>query len=760
MDVDAKGAPALVPALGFLAGTCLAARLEVAPGAACALLVALGFALKHPAGRFAVFLALGLVNAELRWLEPRAALHALDRERPAVVVAEIAGHPVRGDDEILLRARTRYVRQGRTVARVGLDVFVTLPKEAAAPPLGAAVRLKGYLRRSPGYANVADPRPGPWRLRLKSARFLEVVEPPGPVAAAAAWVRSRAEEALAAARRRRPESVGLPLVRALLLGDRCELPRAWPQVLRRSGLAHLLAVSGLHVGLWALLLFLASQPLPRSLRYLATIAGVVLYLLLVGPRPAVVRAALMGLLAFGALLAHRPPQALNALAWCVFALVLPQPDVIAELGFQLSFAATAGIVVLAPVYAERWWRRPRWLRRLRAPLAASFAAQVATLPFLVPATGTCHPVAILFNLVAIPWLALFLVAAFVWLAAAVVCAPAAALLLGAVDVLAWPLALAARLPPTSFELQLAALSPLAAGSVAVALAAAGLWPRRAAPLALGLVLVSLTGAGTEAAGPAELVMLDVGQGDAVVVRDGLRAVLVDGGGWPRGDFGGRVLLPALASAGVRRLDAVLSTHGDLDHCGGLADLVRYLPVAEVWTGPGVGADGDCAGRLLAAPGPRHREVSKDEILRVGRWRLTVLHPGRADRGRPNDLSVTVLAAFGSRRVLLAGDLEAAAEAALVARLGSGLRADVLKVAHHGSKTSTTPAWLAAVSPRIALVSAGAYNRYGHPSPAVLERLAGAGARVLRTDRSGRIDLAFYDDGRILISLPASPVGLR
>ncbi|MCP4654743.1 MAG: DNA internalization-related competence protein ComEC/Rec2 [bacterium] len=752
--MDARESPALLPALGLVLGTGLAPYLTFQPRPALVLVIALGVTLRTPTGRFAACLALGLLNAGLQWIEPRQAMDLLELTRPVVVVVRTTSHPIRQDEDSLLRTRTRRLRQGRRVATVRFDLLVILPDGTEPPELGSTLRLRGYLRRSPGFANRPGVEPGPWRMRLRSPRFLSIDAPPGIGMRLAGRLRRGVEAELGRLDESRT-GPGLPLARALLLGDRSQLPLSWQQALRRLGLAHLLAVSGLHVGLLGLLLVVLGAALPRRMRYLLALAGIVVYLLLIGPRPAVLRASIMGLLALAALLFDRPPQALNALACCVFVLVLHRPAIVTEVGFQLSAAATAGIVILSPLFFERWILLPALLRR---PLATTAAAQIATLPFLLPLAGVCHPLAALLNLPAIPWLALYLLVAFPWLAIAMVSSSAARVLLPLLDALAAPLAGLGSLPPTSAELLLVAARPHEAWIAFGVLVAAGLWPRWAVRGLLVAVLLLLKGAAPPAAfGPAapELVVFDVGQGDAILLRDGPRALLVDGGGWPAGDLGGRVLLPALAEVGVRRLEAVALTHPDLDHCGGLVDLVHYLPVREIWMAPGW-LKGGCASQLLSAPGPRWRVMWRDERAHLGRWRLRALHPGAGERHGENDRSLVLMAEFAGRRALLTGDIEATGERDLVRRLGDGLRADVLKVAHHGSKTSTTPQLLRCVRPRIGLVSAGQANPYGHPAPLILGRLEAHGVRVLRTDQVGRISLSFHPAGRIEIALPAAP----
>ncbi len=749
--MDARDSPALLPALGLVLGTGLAPHLTFQPRLALVLVVALGVALRTPAGRFAACLALGLLNAGLQWIEPRQAMDLLEMTRPVEGVVRTTSHPIRQDQDSLLRTRTLRLRQGRWVATVRFDLLVILPDGVEPPALGSTLRLRGYLRRSPGFANRPGVEPGPWRMRVRSPRFISVDAPPGIGMRLASRLRRGVEAELV----RLDEGhtgPGLPLARALLLGDRSQLPLSWQQALRRLGLAHLLAVSGLHVGLLGLLLVVLGAALPRRMRYLLALAGIGVYLLLIGPRPAVLRASIMGLLALAALLFDRPPQALNALACCVFVLVLHRPSIVTEVGFQLSAAATAGIVVLSPLLSERWILLPVWLRR---PLATTVAAQIATLPWLLPLAGVCHPLAALLNLLAIPWLTLFLLVAFPWLAVALVSSPAARALLPLLDALAAPLAGLGSLRPTSAELLLVAARPHEAWIACGVLIGISLWPRWAARGLLVAGLLLLRGAVPPATAAPELVVFDVGQGDAILLRDGPRALLVDGGGWPAGDLGGRVLLPALAEVGVRRLEAMALTHPDLDHCGGLVDLVHYLPVREIWMAPGW-LDGGCASQLLSAPGPRWRVLWRGERARLGRWRLRVLHPGAGERHGQNDRSLVLMAEFAGRRALLTGDIEATSERDLVRRLGDGLRAEVLKVAHHGSKTSTTPQLLRCVRPQLGLVSAGQANPYGHPAPLILGRLEAHGVRILRTDQVGRISLRFHPSGRIAIALPAAP----
>lgn len=788
-------APAAPPAAAVLLGTALGREAAVAPPGPLVALALLGVALAgfggsplRPRSRVLASVGLaitalscGFLNGHLRGGGPA---YVPDPARPVTAVVETTGHWRRLGEVWSAPAQVVRLRQGDRVigGGAGLDpLYLHVGAEAAPAPFGARLRVKGYLDRPARLGNPtprAEAAPGPWRLRAKSGRLLTVETGPGRLDRLAGALRTRVEAGLAAAGAARGAGgtgLGLPFVRALLLGDGGDVPPAVERSLRRLGLGHLLAVSGLHVGMVAGVVLLLATPLPRPARWLAGLAAVGLYLLLVGPRPSLLRASAMACLAVVALLAERPPSARNALAVAAAVLVLTRPATLGEPGFQLSVGATAGLLWLSPHLAERWARTPL-LERLPCPvrdgLAVSAGAQLGTLPWALPLFCLLVPAAPLVNLVAVPWAAVLLVGCGLWTALAALAAGSeagaalAGALLPALDLLAAPAGLLTALRPTPWTSLPLALGPVPAALLALALFACLARPRVGLPfVAAALAWTAADGARLAARGGLagaravpELVMIDVGQGDAILLRDGGETLLVDGGGWPAGDLGGRVLLPTLATLGVRRLDRVLLTHPDRDHCGGLVQIAGYLAVAEVWTGPAVdkaGATG-CAAELLSLPGVRRRTAAAGARLRVGRFRIEVLHPEAGEKERPgsgdNDASVVLAAEVFGRRTLLTGDVEAAGERALVGRR-RGLDCDVLKVAHHGSRSSTTPALLAAATPDLALVSAGARNPYGHPAPDVIDRLRRAGARVLRTDRHGMVVLRFHPDGHRGIELP-------
>ncbi len=760
--MDLRNAPMLLPAAGFAAGTLLAFQVSYLPVAPLAVLSLLFLALGRRTGICLAFLGFGLLAAAVRLDLPQRATASVRLESPVEALVRVTGHWIADDDGWSVPARVLRLRQGNAVETPPLEAILHLPDPEAPPPsFGSTLRVKGYLTRSPGFANRVPVPPGGWRLRVKSRLLMELESPPGAVARLSAALRRRVEKAYGAAG---PESEGRrqgkALARALVLGDASDFPLEWKRGLRVTGVYHLMSVSGVHVALVAGAVWLLGGRLPRTLRLVLMLASIFSYLLLVGPLPALVRSAVMGSLGVAALLAERPPAAANALGWAVILLLLDHPQAALSVGFQLTVSATAGLLLLAPPLAERWRSRfaPSWLVE---PVAASAGAQLATLPWALPKFHLLSPLAPWLNLPAVPWTGLALIASLVWTAAALLSPSLAGALLPVLDWLAAPFSWPSRTPPEVWFPLPAVLSPLWAWLLAGSLGTLLFLPARRALAILitgAACLAVFAGVGRPEPGrpDPELVMIDVGQGDSILLRDGGRAILVDGGGWATGDLGGRVLLPALLGEGVRRLDALVMTHPDRDHCGGLVDIAAYLAVDEVWTAPGWDLSG-CAGRLLEIPGARKRFLGKGSRIALGRWRLAVLHPeADDDHGEVNERSLVLLAEVYGRRVLLTGDIERWAEHRLAGCCAPDLRADVLKVAHHGSRTSSTETFLEAASPRLALISVGVNNPYYHPSPDVVERLQDHGARVLRTDLSGEVVLRFREDGRMRIETPGAP----
>ncbi len=728
----------------MLAGTGAAACIPHLGIGLLVALCALALASGSRPGRWLLWLAIAALWARLAWTDVERSRPRLDSLRPVEARVLVVEHPRRGAFGWTVRARMEVAHQGTSVDPAGRDVVFELPADVE-PALGERYRGRGYLSRGEGFANRLAVDGGPWRFRIKARSLVVREEGAGWLASLSTRARRRIERALEVG----GGGPGGAFARALVLGDASGLEAGWRRGMRRSGLAHLLAVSGFNVSLAAVVCLLAGWWLPGRWRYVPAGFGVLFYLFIVGPMAPILRATLMTVLLLAALSIRRPPHPANALALTVGALLLWRPQWIGDAGFQLTVAATAGLMFLTPRLEASW---PRLAPGLRRTVAASVAAQLATLPIVIATFHHTTPLGVVANLFAVPWSALLMLCSLGWCAIALVAPQVAAASAPLLDAAAWPFVGLAATPAGLWLVQPTAASTGMACLLGAALLSVSLFPRRSWAWA-ALALLGLQCARPRLPGLPSLTMLDVGQGDAILLRGGGRAILVDGGGWSEGDFGGRVLLPALAGEGLRRLDAVVLTHSDRDHCAGLLDLVDYLHVGEIWAAPGAGEG--CARQLLLRAGPRLRPLWRGERWRVGAWSFDVLGPPPGVVATSNNArSLVLLARAGGASVLLTGDIAASEERALL-DLVTDSSVDVLKVAHHGSRSSTSEDLLSRLRPRLALVSVGPRNPFGHPHPTVLARLARRHVPTLRTDLAGEIAISVAA-GRLRIETPAAP----
>ncbi|MDB5214776.1 MAG: internalization-related competence protein ComEC/Rec2, partial [Myxococcaceae bacterium] len=551
-----------------------------------------------------------------------------------------------------------------------------------------------------------------------------------------------------------------------------DLTSADQRAFRRSGLAHLLAVSGMHLVLVvatfvaALRALLARMPAVSTrvapLRVAAAL-GLPLawvYADLAGGSGSAIRAAWMTSVALLAHVLSRKPDTARAFGLSVAGMALADPLVAFDLSFALSAAATAGLLGLSTRIARPLLARmPAWTAPAVRAISASLAASIACAPVLACMTADLPLAGVVANLVAVPLgelAALPLCLGHALLeplpGAEAGCAFAASGALALVRSIAHGFA---SVPWGTAPVPTPTAGQLAAIAVGVAAAARAVTSRPwhwaipcAAAVALFEVQARARGSPT---GVLRVTMLDVGQGDAAIVDlpDGT-AFVIDGGGLVGSpvDTGERVLAPVLRARRRRNVRAAILSHPHPDHFGGLRRGLDAVTLGALWdTGQGEaeGAGADYAALLadLRARGvPVVRPGALCGVHMVGGARIEVLAPCPdpvVDRGA-NDNSFVVRIELGRRSVLFVGDAEHAAEADLLAARRASLRADVLKVGHHGSRTSTTPAFLEAVDPSIAVISCGIRNRFGHPAPVTLATLARSPTRVFRTDRDGSVTI--------------------
>ncbi|WP_433535274.1 ComEC/Rec2 family competence protein [Micromonospora sp. CA-249363] len=547
------------------------------------------------------------------------------------------------------------------------------------------------------------------------------------------------------------------LLPGLVVGDTSRLPPAVEEDFRATGMTHLNAVSGSNVAIVVGAVLLVARWARAGPWLAGVLCGVALvgFVILVRPSPSVVRAATMGAIGLVALAAGRPRAALPALAAAVTVLVLVDPELAGDAGFALSVLATGGLLLLAPRWRDGLRRRgvPAGLAEA---LAVPAAAQVACGPVVAGISGTVSLVAVPANLLAVPAIA----PATVLGVTAAVLSPVWPAGAGFVAWLAswpawWLVVIArhgARLPAGTLPWPGGAWGALLLAGLTVALLVAARRPlvRRLVAVVAVAVLVGALGVRLVAGGwppPGWVVVAcAVGQGDALVlpVAPG-RAVLVDTGPEPG------AVDACLRRLGIREVSLLVVSHFHLDHVGGVAGVFRGRRVAAVLTPSSTDPASGRAAVRAAATGGRAtmRDTTAGARHRIGGVELLVLgppYPLGGTRSDPNNNSLVLRATVAGVSVLLPGDAETEEQHAVLVRTPPDqLRADVLKVAHHGSAYQDE-GFLAAVRPAVALVPVGAGNTYGHPNPALLGRLSRHGARVLRTDTDGDVAAIRTADG--------------
>jgi len=536
-----------------------------------------------------------------------------------------------------------------------------------------------------------------------------------------------------------------PLVDALVIARTAELDLEVRERYARSGLAHILSISGLHVGFIAAWLGLVLRVIglgPRA-RFWAATTLIAAYCWLLGlPAPAT-RAAVMLALDGFARLRQRVVAPRGFIAVAALVVLILDPWAVRSVGAWLSVGAVAAVI-----WAARATERSSRITRVFAP---AIAATLITAPICAYAFGTVAPIGIVANLAAIPLGAIAVPGVIVaLLSSSTLLAAGAGLCLALLDVVA---AAGAALP--GGHTVMTAGWPAAALWSGVLVVAWWLWrtPRRPWLIAARMLFIGVLVSWTASFAAFRRLsdcrcltvhFLDVGQGDAVALRTpGGRWVLVDGG--PRNearDAGRRVVVPFLRKAGAERLAAIVATHAHADHVGGLPAVLGALPVDNVLEPGEPLGEGRYLEFLAAseASGAQWHAARRGDRLDMDSVRFTVLSPDSAwaaETTDPNEESVVLLVEYGRTRFLLTGDAGVPVEARLAGQVGD---IDVLKVGHHGSHSATSDAWLDEVRPEIAVISVGARNTYGHPAPEVVARLVAHGVQVHRTDREGTITL--------------------
>lgn len=540
------------------------------------------------------------------------------------------------------------------------------------------------------------------------------------------------------------------VLRALAIGDDDAIPDEDWQIFRRTGVVHLMSISGLHVTMLAGLAYALVYALwrrserlllhlpARKAAALAGLAAATAYALVAGFAVPTQRTLYMLAVVAAALWSGRTVSLSLVLCWALLAVVLIDPWAVLSPGFWLSF----GAVALLGYAAGNRLARPSWLRE------AAHAQWVVTLgltPLLLALFQQVSIVSPLANAFAIPLIS-FVVTPLTLLGALL---PVDAILFAAHAVMGWCM----QLLQICADFPLAIWQQHAPPGWSILLAVVGvLWwlLPRGFPLrwmgAVALAPLFLLLPQRPQPGEMQVAVLDVGQGLAVVVRTARHTLLYDTG--PRysdeADSGTRIILPYLRGAGIGRLDGVVITHDDVDHTGGAASLIRELPVAwQISPLP--------ENHVLSGMRPHARCMAGQSWTWDG-VHFDMLHPSRESYAVPdlkdNDRSCVLKVTSPHGSVLLAGDIERVSEMELLERAAAALPADLLVVPHHGSKTSSMAPFVAQIAARSAVFTVGYRNRFGHPKPEVVERYRDIGSHIYRSDQDGAVLADFTAAGGV------------
>jgi competence protein ComEC len=632
---------------------------------------------------------------------------------------------------------------------------------------GRIVRMPAALRRPARYLNHGVPDLELMLARrgialvgaVKSAALVQVVQ-------RGRWYDELASSIRAAVRRslarhvsvRDPQSGAVAV--AILIGDRGSLDPDVEQRLQEAGTYHVIAISGGNIAILAALVLalLWAGGIRGGWAAGAAVAALLAYAHIAGGGASVMRATLMAAIYLSLRIIDQRTAPQHALAITIAAILLVSPLAIADVGLWLTFGATAAIIV--GVTRVTLPSAP-WLKAPLALMLASVCAEVVLLPIAAFVFQRVTVAGLVVNLAAVPSMAIVQVAAMITAAADSIGLTGLAGWAGlvthlgvrglidsaiVVDAAPW---LTWRVPSPPLLLMVAYYGLL----IAVVGAQLSARTQRLLALSAGAAFLWIAIAPDTLArrfgdGKMHVTLLDVGQGDSILATlPNGRTLLIDTGGVSlRGDFdiGDRVIGPALRARGIARLDYLAITHGDPDHIGGAVSLVRDFRPAEIWYGVFVNNHEPTLRLQQAAARSRStwRWLQRGDRLDLAGVELRVHHPALPDWERQkvrNDDSLVMELRYGEVSVLTTGDIGREVEQSLTSSLDL-LPTVVLKSPHHGSGTSSSEEFINAIRPKVVLIGVGRANPYGHPLPYVLNRYTDVGARVLRTDLSGQINL--------------------
>lgn len=561
-----------------------------------------------------------------------------------------------------------------------------------------------------------------------------------------------------------PQTAGL--LRGLILADRSEIDYETKNEFINSGVVHILAVSGLHVGYVLVIIIFIFGRFGIYLRSILTILGLVAFMFLTGVPPSVFRATLMSVVIIIAFLSNRSTNIINSISIAAFIILLLNPNEIYNPGFQLSFSAVLAIGILYPYLQKMIFKlnlKHKWLEYILLFFGVSLSAQIGTLPFTLAYFSKLSVVALFANLIVIPTVGVIIGIAFITVFIGVISNSIAIYFAAANDLLSgWMIDFIKYTGQLDFSfLWIRNYSLYDSIIFYLGLALVLLVLRKLSKVYIKIVLVMILSATILIYSQFDnnelldknvlsVFMIDVGQGDSFLIKfpNGKTALIDAGEANPFIDNGERVIIPLLDNFGIRKIDYGFISHLDLDHYGGFVSLIHNNRIKEIFRPlPDSSKKSIRLEKYLSQKKIKTRNYDKYSFD-VGNVKIYFLNdPNNYSYKKfsSNDKSGVIKIVFGNTSFLFVGDCEHPGEYFLASNFGNMLDSDVLKVGHHGSSTGSSDAFLNLVSPEISLVSAGIKNKFNHPSERVINSLEETNSIIYRTDKSGGILL--QSDGK-------------
>lgn len=549
------------------------------------------------------------------------------------------------------------------------------------------------------------------------------------------------------------------LLLAILLGDKDKLSEDIQESFKTSNLSHMLAVSGAHVSyiILGLTYVLQNSIIGKKNGKIVCIIFLLAFMAITNFTPSVTRACIMAILTLFSSIIYRKSDVYTNISVVALITLIFNPYSLLDLGFQLSYGGTIGIIIFIKRIQEKK-SNSKVINYIKQMALVSIYANIIIIPIMMYHFNTVSFTFIISNIMASPILGIIVITGFLFIIASITVKPLTRLIAifikPILSILIKISQICSKLPFSNILV----VTPYMFNVIsyyAIILYCIKSKKNNKCKIIICLLIVLILINFIIYIFPQKLriFFIDVGQGDStLIITPDKKTVLIDGGGSDSFDVGKKVLLPYLLDRRILKIDYVLISHFDTDHATGVAQILGKIDVSSIILTRQL-EENDIYRHILSIAKEKKIKliyVKEGDVLKIGGIKISIIHPeNKLMINNPmNNNSIVCKVEYNSFSMLLTGDIEMEAEE-LILRKNINLKADVLKVAHHGSKTSTTGEFLKAINPKVALIGVGKNNNFGHPSNEVIQRLKENGTRIYRTDENGEISITVNKKGRII-----------